>query len=72
MTRSLQILRDEGVEVVYLEDLMAEVLDDISRASASKFLKQFIVEAGIRTDRYQKIILRLPERQLRRTTRSWY
>ena len=31
-------LRDDGVEVVYLEDLMAEVLDDRSRRCASKFL----------------------------------
>ncbi len=50
-----QILRNEGVEVVYLEDLMAEVLD-LYPELREKFLKQFIFEAGIRTDRYQKII----------------
>ncbi|MCI8367402.1 MAG: arginine deiminase [Eggerthellaceae bacterium] len=49
------ILRNEGVEVVYLEDLMAEVLD-LYPELREKFLKQFIFEAGIRTDRYQKII----------------
>ncbi len=50
-----EILRNEGVEVVYLEDLMAEVLD-LYPELREKFLKQFIFEAGIRTDRYQKII----------------
>ena len=50
-----QILRDNGVEVVYLEDLMAEVLDQ-NPELREQFLKQFIEEAGIRTDRYQKII----------------
>ena len=49
------ILRNEGVEVVYLEDLMAEVLD-LYPELREKFLKQWIFEAGIRTDRYQKII----------------
>ena len=50
-----QILRDNGVEVVYLEDLMTEVLDQNPDVRET-FLKQFIEEAGIRTDRYQKII----------------
>ena len=50
-----KILRDEGVEVVYLEDLMAEVLDTYPELR-EKFLKQWIFEAGIRTERYQKII----------------
>lgn len=48
-------LRDHGVEVVYLEDLVAEVLD-ANPSVREKFLKQFIEEAGIRTERYQKII----------------
>ena len=50
-----QALRDNGVEVVYLEDLMTEVLDQ-NPDVREPFLKQFIEEAGIRTDRYQKII----------------
>ncbi|WP_302936345.1 arginine deiminase [uncultured Senegalimassilia sp.] len=50
-----QALRDNGVEVVYLENLMAEVLD-ANPALREQFLKQFIEEAGIRTERYQKII----------------
>ena len=50
-----QALRDNDVEVVYLENLMAEVLD-ANPALREQFLKQFIEEAGIRTERYQKII----------------
>ena len=50
-----QALRDNGVEVVYLEKLMAEVLDQ-NPGLREQFLKQWIEEAGIRTDRYQKII----------------
>lgn len=48
------VLKENGVEVVYLEDLMAEVIED--ETVREKFLKQFIVEAGIRTSKYQKII----------------
>ena len=36
-----QVLRDNGVEVVYLEDLMAQVLD-ISAEIREQFLRQFI------------------------------
>lgn len=50
-----KILRDEGVEVVYLEDLMAEVLD-LNPELRAKFLDQWIFEAGIRTERWQKIL----------------
>ena len=50
-----QALRDNGVEVVYLENLMAEVLD-ANPALREQFLRQFIEEAGIRTERYQKIL----------------
>ena len=49
------ILREEGVEVVYLEDLMAEALDT-DPALREKFLDQWIYEAGIRTDLYTQII----------------
>ena len=44
-----QVLRDNGVEVVYLEDLMAEVLD-LSDEIRDEFLRQWIKEAGIHTD----------------------
>lgn len=50
-----QVLRDEGVEVVYLEDLMAEVLDS-SDDVRSEFIKQWIREAGISTGKYQQKI----------------
>ena len=49
------ILKENGIEVVYLEDLMAEVLelgDDIE----NKFIRQFIFEAGIRTPKYKEFV----------------
>ena len=42
-------LRDEGVEVVYLVDLMAEVLNTNSKIR-DKFLKQFIREGNINSE----------------------
>lgn len=48
-------LREEDVEVVYLEDLMAEVLD-LNPQLRDEFLSQFIYETGIRTERYRKVI----------------
>ena len=50
-----QVLRDNGVEVVYLEDLMADVLD-ISPEIREQFLRQFIEEAGISATKYHDII----------------
>ena len=50
-----QVLRDHGVEVVYLEDLMAQVLDQGSDIR-EYFLRQFIAEAGIRATKYHEII----------------
>jgi len=50
-----KILREEGVEVVYLEDLMAEVLD-AKPELRRQFLDQWIYEAGIRTEMYHDII----------------
>ena len=50
-----QALRDHGVEVVYLEDLTAEVLA-ADPELREKFLLQWIDEAGIKTERYRKII----------------
>ena len=48
-----QVLRDNGVEVVYLEDLMAEVLD-LSEEIRDEFLKQWIKEAGVVTEKWTK------------------
>lgn len=50
-------LREHGVEVLYLEELMAQVLDQ-SPELRETFLRQFILEGGIRTERYQGIIYR--------------
>ncbi|MFW5677269.1 MAG: arginine deiminase family protein, partial [Acetivibrio ethanolgignens] len=47
-----QVLRENGVEVVYLEDLMAEVLD-LSDEIRDKFIRQWIEEAGIKTRKWQ-------------------
>lgn len=49
------ILKENGVEVVYLEDLMAETLK-LNPEIKNKFLKQFIYEAGIRTPRYKNVV----------------
>ncbi|MBQ9068190.1 MAG: arginine deiminase [Eggerthellaceae bacterium] len=40
-------LRDEGVEVVYLTDLVAEALDAGGFEVRKQFLEQFIAEAGV-------------------------
>ena len=49
------ILKANGVEVVYLEDLMAEVLE-LSDVILDKFIKQFIYEAGIKTPKYKNLV----------------
>ncbi len=46
-----QVMKDRGIEVVYLEDLMAEVLD-LHPDIYERFISQFILEAGIRTEKY--------------------
>ncbi len=51
-----QILRDNGVEVVYLEDLVAETLD-LSHELKVQFLKQFIEEGGVKLDVYKEALL---------------
>lgn len=50
-----EALRKEGVEVYYLEDLMADVIA-ADTSLREQFIKQWIEEAGIRTERYQHII----------------
>ncbi len=50
-----EILRNNGVEVLYLEDVMAEVLD-LSQEIKEEFVKQWINEAGISTGLYRKKI----------------
>ncbi len=48
-------LRDNGVEVVYLEDLMADVIKS-SDGIRAKFIKQFMEEAGINTMKYKQLV----------------
>ena len=47
-------LRENGVEVVYLEDLVADVIKDDN--VRTKFIKQFIKEAGIHTIKYRNLV----------------
>lgn len=49
------ILKENGVEVLYLEDLMTEVLE-LSEEIEDKFIKQFIFEAGIKTPKYKNLV----------------
>ena len=48
-------LRANGVEVVYLEDLMAEVIAS-SESIRARFIKQFMDEAGINTLKYKQLV----------------
>ena len=49
------VLRENGVEVVYLEDLMAEVIGS-SESIRARFIKQFMDEAGINTLKYKQLV----------------
>lgn len=51
-----RILRENGVEVVYLEDLMTEVLDQ-NPVLREKFVRQFVYEAGIKTPKYKDAVI---------------
>ena len=51
----VRILKDNGVEVVYLEDLMTEVLN-LDPSIRERFITQFIYEAGIRTPKYRSLV----------------
>ncbi len=51
----VSILRSNGIEVVFLEDLMTDVLN-ISGEIEDKFIRQFIYEAGIRTPKYKNLV----------------
>ena len=50
-----RVLKENRVEVVYLEKLMAEVLA-LSDEIREEFIKQFIYEAGIRTPKYRDLV----------------
>ncbi|MBR3180152.1 arginine deiminase [Candidatus Saccharibacteria bacterium] len=47
-------LRAEGVEVVYVTDMIAEALDAGGRQVRKEFIKQFIAEAGVNSPKVAK------------------
>ncbi len=51
-----QKLKENGVAVYYLEDLMTEVLDQKPEIK-QQFIKQFITEAGVDTPKYKNLVL---------------
>lgn len=53
--RFAQILRENGAEVVYLEDLVAESFDQ-NPGLRDEFLKQFIEEAGVYNKGHQDLL----------------
>lgn len=53
--RFAEILRENGVEVVYLEDLMAETLDQ-NPGLKEKFLKEFIEEGNVKVEEERKAL----------------
>ena len=48
------VLREEGVEVVYLVDLAAEAIEAGGRTVRKKFLEQFLAEAGVTSPKVAK------------------
>ena len=50
-----RMLKENGIEVVYLEDLMADVIS-LSDEIREEFINQFIYEAGIRTPKYRELV----------------
>ena len=50
-----QILRDQGVEVLYLEKLVAEVFDAVPEAR-DEFLDQYLAEAGIKGKMFPGVV----------------
>ncbi len=47
-------LRAEGVEVIYLVDLVAEAIENGGKSVRKKFLEQFITEAGVTSPKIMK------------------
>ncbi|BBM36388.1 arginine deiminase [Pseudoleptotrichia goodfellowii] len=55
-----QILRENGVEVVYLEDLAAETISQCPDLK-KQFLEQFITEGGVLVPEYREALMKLFE-----------
>lgn len=51
------VLKNNGVSVIYLEDLMTEVLN-LDTNIKEKFIHQFVYEAGIKTPKYKSSVIR--------------
>ena len=51
------LLRNNGVDVIYLEDLMTDVLN-IDMNIKEKFICQFVYEAGIKTPKYKNSVIK--------------
>ena len=51
------LLRKNGVEVVYLEELMTDVLN-LDNNIKEKFIHQFVYEAGIKTPKYKASVIK--------------
>jgi arginine deiminase len=45
-----KVFKDNGVEVVYVEQLIADTLDEGGPALKEQFLRQFILEGGVYDD----------------------
>lgn len=52
----VRMLKVNDIEVIYLEDLMAEVLD-LGDHVKEKFVRQFVHEAGIKTSKYKNAVI---------------
>jgi arginine deiminase len=50
-----KVLRDNGVEVIYIEDIVAEVLD-LNPELRRKFIEQYMFEGGIHTAYYKRVL----------------
>jgi len=51
-----KVLKDNGVEVVYLEDLMADVMKD--EKLRKQFIDQFIKEANVENEKYKTLLIK--------------
>lgn len=52
-----KLFQENGVEVVYLEDLMAETLDSNDHDIKEQFIRQFIEEGNVNNKKYKEALL---------------
>lgn len=52
-----KLFQGNGVEVVYLEDLMAETLDSNDHDIKEQFIRQFIEEGNVNNKKYKEALL---------------